>query len=251
MPALYDRNITKPWRKAVYMATELGLLAPLFVLKHRLTITGRESVPAPPFVAVANHLSKEDPPLLAVAVRRPVAFIAKQELYAVPILRSLILFYGAISIDRDKPEVSTFKAVKEVCQHGWALGMFIEGTRSKTPGMLGAPYEGPAYFAWVLRAPIVPVGIVGTDNPWGKAYARIGKPIDPDRDLDKITWDIMQSLSDLTGFTLPPRSIRPRISSPGRPQETGDSMLNFANVEYDAIMARGKVNATGPIERTP
>jgi len=209
MPVVYDPNIIKPWRKAAYRVIVLGFLAPLLVVKHRPTISGSENIPSPPFVVVANHLSNEDPPLVAVAMGCPIAFIAKQELYNVPILRSLILFLGAISIDRAKPDVSTFKAVKEVCRYGWSLGMFIEGTRSKTPGTLGVPYEGPAYFAWVLKAPIVPVGILGTDRAWGKAYVRIGKPLQPERDLEKTTWEIMKSLSELTGFAMPPPSLRP------------------------------------------
>src|SRR5579883_3198469 len=147
MTAQFDvRAYTQPMRRVAYMATAMGFFAPLYAVYHRLTVTGRENVPDVPFVAVGNHLSNTDPPLLAVAARRPMAFLAKKELYAVPILKSLILFYGAISIDRVKPEKSTFKATKEVFKNGWNLGMFIEGTRSKTPGILGRPYSGPAYF---------------------------------------------------------------------------------------------------------
>ena len=206
MPAQYDPNIVKPWRRAVYMFTELAICEPWFVLKHRLQVTGRENIPKnQPFVAVANHLSNEDPPLLAVAMHQPVIFIAKQELYGHWFPRMLMMIYGAISINRDKPEVSTFKAARELFKHGWSLGMFIEGTRSKTPGVLGQPHEGPAYFARILKAPIVPVGIVGTNVPWGKAYARIGKPIQPDHDLELTTWKTMEALSELTGYALPPR----------------------------------------------
>lgn len=210
MPAQYDPNMIKPWRKAAYMATALGFFGPYFAIKHRLSVSGLENVPQDGcFVAVGNHLSNDDPPMLAVVVRKPLTFVAKQELYEHSLLRSLILFYGAISVNRGRPEPSTFKAVKEVCNHGWCLGMFIEGTRSKTPGTLGKPHEGPAYFARVLKAPIVPVGLVGTDKPWGKAYARIGKPIQPDHDLEATTWKIMEALSELTGFALPPRSEHP------------------------------------------
>jgi 1-acyl-sn-glycerol-3-phosphate acyltransferase len=206
MPAQYDPNMIKPWRKAAYVATALGFFGPWFFIKHRLSTSGHENIPEGPFVAVGNHLSNDDPPLLARTVGRPVTFIAKQELYDVAILKQLILFYGAISINREKPEPSSFKAVKEVCKHGWCLGMFIEGTRSKTPGTLGRPHEGPAYFARILKLPIVPVGIVGTDKPWGKAYSRIGKPIQPEHDLEATTWKIMEALSELTGFALPPRT---------------------------------------------
>jgi 1-acyl-sn-glycerol-3-phosphate acyltransferase len=206
MPAQFDKTAYTPVRRAIYMATARGFFAPLYSIYHRLTITGRENVPDGPFVAVGNHLSNADPPLLAVATLRPIAFIAKRELYEVPVLKQLILFYGAISVDRGKPEVSTFKAVKEVVKQGWSLGTFIEGTRNKTPGVLGQPREGAAYFARANKLPIVPVGIVGTNVRWGKAYARIGKPIEPSQDLSRTTWEIMEALSELTGFALPQRA---------------------------------------------
>lgn len=186
------------------MATARYFFGPLYAIYHRLEVTGRENIPDGPFVAVANHLSNADPPMLAVVTDRPLAFLAKEELYENSVLRNLILFYGAISIDRAKPEPSTFKAVKKAFSGGWNLGMFIEGTRNKTPGVLGMPHEGPAYFARSNKVPLVPIGIVGTNNPWGKAYARIGKPIEPSRDLEKTTWDVMDALSQLTGWALPP-----------------------------------------------
>jgi 1-acyl-sn-glycerol-3-phosphate acyltransferase len=208
MSAEYDHKMITPQRKALYVATAMGFFAPLYAVKHRMEVSGRENLPEGPCVIVGNHLSNSDPPLLAVATVKPVSFIAKEELFKVNILRQLILIYGAISIDRGKPEVSTFKAAKDVFSHGWSIGMFIEGTRSKTPGVLGKPHEGPAYFARVLKAPIVPVGILGTDKKWAKGYARIGKPIQPHHDLQVTTWEIMESLSQLTGLALPPRPVR-------------------------------------------
>ncbi|HEY9792181.1 MAG TPA: lysophospholipid acyltransferase family protein [Candidatus Obscuribacterales bacterium] len=212
MPAQYDPKMITPGRRLLYRATADYFFAPLYFMKHRMQVTGRENLPEGPCVIVGNHLSNADPPLLAVASKKPVSFIAKEELYHVPgaggaFLRSLILTYGAISIDRDKPEVSTFKAVKEVFKNGWSLGMFIEGTRNKTPGVLGQPHEGPAYFARILKAPIVPMGIIGTNQKWGQGYVRIGKPLQPAHDLEDTTWRIMESLSELTGYALPPRTV--------------------------------------------
>jgi 1-acyl-sn-glycerol-3-phosphate acyltransferase len=207
MPAQYDREMLTPQRKRMYVATARYFFAPLYAIKHRMQISGRENVPDEPCVVVGNHLSNADPPLLAVATDHPLSFVAKQELFEVDKLRQLILLYGAISIDRDKPEVSTFKAVKEVFKNGWSIGMFIEGTRNKTPGTLGQPHEGPAYFAKILKAKILPVGIIGTNTKWGKGYVRIGKPIPPSDDLDAKTWEIMQALSDLTGYAMPPKTV--------------------------------------------
>jgi len=207
VPAQFDPNAYTPARTLLYRATARYFFGTIYAIKHRLEITGRENIPTgTPLVVVANHLSNSDPPLLATATDIPLAFLAKEELYTVPGLKQWIICYGAISVDRDKPEKSTFKAVKNVFAHDWALGMFIEGTRNKNPGVLGKPHTGPAWFAKANKALIVPVGITGTNTKWGKAHARIGKPITPNVDTDITTWDIMQSLSDLTGFALPERS---------------------------------------------
>jgi 1-acyl-sn-glycerol-3-phosphate acyltransferase len=203
MPAQFDPDAFTPQRRAVYIATARYFFGSMWAVYHRLEVTGRENIPDTPFVAVANHLSNADPPILATATERPLAFLAKKELYDVPGVRQFCLFMGAISVDRDKPEPSTFKAVKKAFAGGWNLGMFVEGTRNKTPGILSQPHEGPAYFARLNKVPLLPIGIVGTEKAWGKAYAHIGKPIAPSQDLAKTTWEIMEALSELTGFALP------------------------------------------------
>jgi 1-acyl-sn-glycerol-3-phosphate acyltransferase len=205
MSAIYDHNAFTPQRGKAYVATARYFFGTMYAIYHRLKITGRENIPDTPFVAVANHLSSADPPMLAHIIDRPMAFLAKEELYSVPGVREFCLFYGAISVHREKPGPSTFKAVKKAFAGGWNLGLFIEGTRTKTPGVLGTPHEGPAYFARLNNVPLVPIGIVGTDVSWGKAYAHIGKPIQPGQDLTAKTWEIMEALSELTGFDLPPR----------------------------------------------
>lgn len=206
MPAIYDPHAFSPGRAVIYRATAKYFFGSIYAVMHRLEVSGRENIPdGVPLVVVGNHLSNADPPLLATATLRPLAFMAKKELFDVPGLKQWMMFYGAISVDRAKPEVSTFKAIKHVFDNGWNLGMFIEGTRNKNPGVLGQPHTGPAYFARANKAMIVPIGIIGTNKPWGKAYAKIGKPIQPSKDLDATTWEIMQALSDLTGFALPER----------------------------------------------
>lgn len=203
MPAQYDPDaFTK--RRGVYTATARYFFGTMYGIYHRLEVTGRDKLPPSPFIVVANHLSNNDPPLMSAVVGRPTAFLAKEELYDFPFVRQFCLYFGAISVDRDRPGPSTFKAVKKAFEAGWNLGLFIEGTRSKTPGMLGTPHEGPAYFARANKALIVPVGLVGTDKPWGKAYAHIGDPMEPKKDLQECTWDIMRALSELSGLSLPP-----------------------------------------------
>jgi 1-acyl-sn-glycerol-3-phosphate acyltransferase len=205
MPAEFDPQAYSPQRTAIYLGTTRNFFTPLFWVLHRMTYSGRENIPQGPFVAVGNHLSYVDPPLLSAALDRPIVYLAKKELYRMLGTRQFCMFFGAISVDRENPEVSTFKAVKQAMRQGWCLGMFIEGTRSKTPGVLGLPHNGPAYFARLNKVPIVPIGIIGTDKLFGKGRVVIGKPIEAGHDLDETSWRVLTSLSELTGFSLPPK----------------------------------------------
>ena len=206
MPVEYDPHAFTPFRTWFYMATARYFFGPIFYWQNHLEIFGRENIPSGPCVFVSNHLSSWDPPLVSHVVDRPVSYLAKKELYADKIFRNLTLTYGAISIDREKPEKSTFKAVKEMLTHkGWCLGMFIEGTRSRTPGILGRPQLGPAYFARSNKLVLIPIGITGSHIKRGKIVVKIGKPIEPEGSLEDITWHVMEALSGLTGYQLPPR----------------------------------------------
>lgn len=204
MTVEYDKNAFSPFRTAIYIATARFFFGTIFAIQNRLEFSGRENIPPGPCVFVGNHLSNWDPPLISRVTDRPVSYLAKKELFTDKFFRNLVLAYGAISIDREKPEKSTFKAVKEMLSKGWCLGMFIEGTRSKNPGTLGPPQMGAAYFAKLNKLPIVPIGIVGTNVKRGKVVAKIGKPIPPEGTLEEISWKTMIALAELTGFDLPP-----------------------------------------------
>lgn len=207
MPVQYDPGAFTPFRTAIYMATARYFFGTIFRLQNQIEFSGRENIPVGPCVFVSNHLSNWDPPLVSYVVDRPVSYLAKKELFSDKFFKNLVLMYGAISVDREKPEKSTFKAVKDMLAHGWSLGMFIEGTRSKTPGILGQPQMGPAYFAKSNKLPLVPVGITGSNIKRGKIIAKIGRPIQPEGNLSEISWKVMEALSELTGFHLPPRTL--------------------------------------------
>lgn len=215
MTVEYDPKAFTPFRTFIYKATARYFFGTVLSIQNRLEYSGRENIPAGPCVFVGNHLSNWDPGLIAWVTDRPISYLAKKELYTDKFFRNLVLMYGAISVDRDRPEKSTFKAVKEMLAKGWSLGMFIEGTRSKTPGLLGQPQMGAAYFAKLNKLPIVPVGIIGMHVKNGKAYAKIGKPIQAEGTLEEISWKIMESLADLTGYKLPARITQEKKDDAG------------------------------------
>jgi len=188
------------------MATARLIVGPFHYVHNHLKVTGRENVPKKgPFLVVSNHISYYDPPIVVISVDRPMGFIAKKELFTKAWLRNLINFFGAIQIDREKPSLSTMRAIKKVFQAGWSIGIFIEGTRNKTPGTLGEPHLGPAYLAWTNRVPILPAGLLDTADTKKGAQVHFGKMIQPSADLEKTTWEIMASIAELTGWTLPER----------------------------------------------
>jgi 1-acyl-sn-glycerol-3-phosphate acyltransferase len=195
-----------PLRAAIQMAVARCIVRPFhyFYFRNHFSIIGLENVPqSGPFLAVSNHLSVQDPSFVVVCVGRSMGFIAKKELFQIPWLSPIIRLLGAIEINREKPSVSSIRSIKQAFAAGWSVGIFIEGTRNKTPGVLGQPHTGAAYFAWSNKVKILPVGLINTDQRGGKAIIHIGKLIEPTGDLDFTTWEIMEAISQLTGFKLP------------------------------------------------
>jgi 1-acyl-sn-glycerol-3-phosphate acyltransferase len=209
-----DRSVRRfnPVRAVIQMATARIFVGPFHYVYNRLKVTGHENVPKRgPFLVVSNHLSYFDPPIVVISVARPMGFVAKKELFSKKLLKPLINFFGAIEVDRDKPSLSTMRTIKRIFQAGWSIGIFIEGTRNKTTGLLGQPHLGPAYLAWVNKVPILPAGILSTNDPKSGAKVNFGKLIQPSPDLDATTWEIMHSISQLTGWELPPRRLQTEI----------------------------------------
>ena len=147
-----------------------------------------------------NHLSNNDPPIVSSALKIPIAYMAKEELYKVPILNLLITSLAAFSVNREKVEKTTIKATKEIVSKGWNLGIFLEGTRSKKEGYLGKPNLGAAYIANLNKVQILPVGVTGSNKPFGPVTVTVGKPFYPDEDLEKAKLQCAEKLAELTGF---------------------------------------------------
>ncbi len=130
---------------------------------------------------VANHVSNLDPPALGVACPRPVCFMAKQELFVNPVVSWVFRTMGAFPVKRDSPDLRAFKQALTILKNGLVLGMFPEGTRSKSEN-LGPAEQGAAVLALRTQATLIPVGIKGTGGK-GPVQVRFGPAIAFD-DLD-------------------------------------------------------------------
>ena len=130
----------------------------------RREVLGLENVPRQgPAILASNHLNLADPPLLAALVRRRLIYMAKLELWSTPIIGPLYRLYDCIPVRRFDADVGALRRAEKVLREGHVLVMFPEGTRGGRPG-LGKGYPGTAAIALRSGAPIVPVGVSGTET---------------------------------------------------------------------------------------
>lgn len=176
------------------------IMRALFICFFRLfgswEVTGHEHVPKQGAVLVTpNHLSFLDPPLVGCALRRPGWFMAKAELFKIPGLRWLIRGMHAYPVKRGVPDRASLKQTLAYLKNGEIVCVFPEGTRSVT-GELGPVEMGIGMLALKTGAPVVPVGIRGTDRMLPREAKRLyraririrfGPPLrldPPDKDTD-------------------------------------------------------------------
>ncbi|WP_457567730.1 lysophospholipid acyltransferase family protein [Desulfurobacterium sp.] len=156
-----------PWLKRkkayyIWLKTAGALIAKL----GHLQVEGRENVPEEgPVLIVSNHRSFVDPPLIAYAVmKRPVFFMAKEELFKTPILSSLIKHWGnGFPVKRGSSDLKALKTALAVLKKGEALAIFPEGTRAPT-GKFLKPKTGAGMIAVKAHVPVLPCLITGSEE---------------------------------------------------------------------------------------
>jgi len=104
----------------------------------------------------------------------PVAFMAKQELFKVPVVGYALIQWGAFPVDRAKKDATSLRTALAILKAGEVLGMFPEGTRS-SDGEMQALRSGALRLAIRTRAPLIPVGIEGTERSLPR-HARLPRP---------------------------------------------------------------------------
>jgi 1-acyl-sn-glycerol-3-phosphate acyltransferase len=148
----------------LYHAFKDPFINPFFYLYLRGKVKGTEHIPkSGGFVVVSNHGSNFDPPLLSAAVQRPVAYMAKEELFEVPILKQAIELYGAYPVKRGAVDRNTIKAALAYLETGWGVGIFLSGTRTPD-GKIVDPKPGAALIAAKAQVPLLPVCLWGTHS---------------------------------------------------------------------------------------
>ena len=182
-----------------------GLYMLRLKLVYRIEIYGKENIPKDNrYIVCPNHLSTLDPPMIAAIMPRSVAFMAKKELFNIPLLRWWLDWLGAFAVDRESLGPSTVKTVEEIKNSNWVLGIFPQGTRG-VPGEIKGVTKGFAGLARLTKCDILPVGIVGSHEakriPFsGKIVIKIGKIIPYDKDTEKVKNQWIEQIQDLTGY---------------------------------------------------
>ena len=149
----------------------------VFRLIFRIDARGSHNIPSTgPVLICSNHIHNFDPVIIAMYCRRQIRFMAKAEAFEWPVLGYLIKAVGAFPVKRGGSDISAIRTSIKYLKEGQAVGIFPEGTRSKT-GELGEAHQGVMMLADSARATLVPVGIVGQYKFWGRIKLRIGEPV--------------------------------------------------------------------------
>lgn len=141
---------------------------------YRIEASGQSNVPDEGAVILcSNHISTLDPPLVGTPLQRKVHFMAKAELFKVPLFGPLIANLGAFPVKRGGVSKESIRHALQLLGEGGVLGIFPEGTRGGGMGKKGA-----ASLAVRSGATVIPVAIIGKYRLFGKLKVIYGKPVD-------------------------------------------------------------------------
>ncbi len=204
-------NKANPRQSFVYGCVSYLFVFPIFRFLFRGQIIGISNLPKTGgVVVVSNHGSHLDPPILGHALGRPVAFMAKSELFRVPILASIISACGAYPVKRGAGDREALRTASNRLSEGWATGVFLDGTRQEN-GRVNDPKAGAALMAGRTGCPILPVAIVNSHRAFPKGsflprfisiHLRVGELIKPPKtrkreDLTSTTKEIQIAINKM------------------------------------------------------
>ena len=159
-----------------------------------------------PVVYAINHMSNWDPVIVALETKKPINFMAKKELFGVPVLKTILKWLGAFPIDRTGNDLVTLKMTINALKDGARICLFPQGTRC--PDVEPSTTEvkgGTALLVKHTKATVIPIGIYTKNyrvKLFRKIYVTVGKPIKYDgmgfaggrEDYDRVTKQIFDEI---------------------------------------------------------
>jgi 1-acyl-sn-glycerol-3-phosphate acyltransferase len=204
-PEYFDRFYERPARRRPDWVYELVrvVLTPYLLFFFRARCIDSDKVPADgPVIVAPNHFSFLDHFFLAVYLRRKVHFMAKSQLFKLP-LWPFFNYGGVFPVRRGHGDEEAFKTARAILDRGDIVVMYLEGGRSRTQD-LGTPRPGVGKLALETGVPVVPVAIAGSEKTrnwkrgqFPKISVRFGAPVRFDALPQEPTRDQAQYASEL------------------------------------------------------
>jgi len=200
-------------QKLIYELVSKFFVFPIYKFVFKGHLIGRDNIPQKDsFIMVSNHGSLLDPPLLGHALGRNISFMAKAELFKIPLLGFVIKACGAYPVKRGIADKNTIKTACEKLSNNNSIGIFIDGTRQKN-GRVNKPKKGAALLAFKNQKLLLPVAIVNSHKLirfkffiplFSKIVIKVGKPVQPPEsssrdDLNSVTMNLQDKINNLIG----------------------------------------------------
>ena len=201
------------FQKLIYQLVSKLFVLPIYKFAFKGHLKGKENIPKKgSFIMVSNHGSLLDPPLLGHALGRNISFMAKAELFKIPLLGFIIKSCGAYPVKRGIADKNTIKIACKKLSNNNCIGIFIDGTRQKN-GRVNRPKQGAALLAFKNQKLLLPVAIVNSHKLirfkfcipiFSKIIIKVGKPIQPPQsplkdDLNTLTKELQENINNLIG----------------------------------------------------
>ncbi|TYP77785.1 lysophospholipid acyltransferase family protein [Paenibacillus methanolicus] len=171
-----------------------GLLRMFYTIVFRFKAVGLENIPSEgPVVLCSNHISNFDPPTVGIKVPRKVHYMAKAELFDIPVFGPLIRGLGAFPVKRGGVSKDAIRSAIALLENGGVMGIFPEGSR-KAPSGMGK--KGAAMIAMRSKATVIPVAIIGSYKPFRRMVIRYGQPIDMSAFIQDSSSDVLERVTD-------------------------------------------------------
>ena len=204
---------TDIFQKLIYELVSKVFVLPIYKFVFKGHLIGRYNIPQKDsFIMVSNHGSLLDPPLLGHALGRNISFMAKAELFKIPLLGTVIKACGAYPVKRGIADKNTIKTACKKLSNDNCIGIFIDGTRQKN-GRVNRPKQGAALLAFKNQKLLLPVAIVNSHRLirfkflfplFSKIVIKVGKPVQPPQssskdDLNSLTMRLRDNINNLIG----------------------------------------------------